>query len=1108
MESSRQLAAIMFTDIVGYSALMGADEDGAMELLNKSIQIQKALVHKHRGKWVKEVGDGVIILFDSVLDAVICAREIQRAVRNEKNLFLKIAIHSGELIVRERDVLGDGVNLTARLEQLAGKNSVLLSGSAVSNIKSIKSIKTCTLGTFNFKNIAAPVTVFALVAEGLSIPDLSDHPLQAQSGHQASEEMASRDEAFMNRVLNMIDSNMANRKLSVSFLSRELGVSRPQLYRKLTRNTGFSPSNFIREARLRRAAALLHSGDGNVSEAAYTVGFDNLSYFSKCFHERFGCTPSEYLKKNRRIAGIPRSLDRFIGRHIEIKEIVKILDGTRLLTITGTGGTGKSRLASEIQIRYGHTYRHGAYFVELAPVQIAEDVIPKIAQILRISQDPTKETLVSLIQFIRDQEFLLILDNFEHVLGATERIRDLLLACVNLTIIVTSRVVLNVSGEIEYSLSQLGLPERQKEHTVKELTVFPSVELFINRTQAVRPDFALTEDNKAHVSALCRRLDGLPLALELAAARMKLFSPQALLKRLSSKLDILSTTQIAQPDRHRTLTNAIGWSYDLLAPAEQTIFRRLSVFSGGCTLEAAEAVCFQGYANLDVVDQISGLVDKSLLQREDQKDGEPRFYMLETIKAFGRERLKHSLEMEKVMLVYAHFYKDMVEEAQVHLTGPEQGRWCDIIEIELDNLRSILSWMEQREDSETGLKIALSFWRYWNVRAMMREGSQWLRRVLEIPMRNKNTTIRCRALNAYGILFGTTRKIPDAISIFEESLEIAKRLHYEEGIGEALNHLAWTEHYQQNHRRSESYSHTALEIYRKLGIKRGISVSYGNLGWAQLVRGKLPKSLNHFNEAASIRNLIGDVRGYAYNLTNAGWTLAHMGDYEASLANLKTAERTLEQIEDRQLLAWVTNIKALTLLYSGSWEEAGVIAKRGLPLWEGSGNLIGKVHCLLLQLDISLVTEDEELGQHLVQRLNDDEIEGIQGHNSPIYNYLKSRLELETLDNVSSYKAVKTHLEDIINRDTLLFLTDFLELIAHLLVNLGRQRDALVIFAASSKFRERRKIPAPTVRRTFRDEIVSRLRLHFNPCAFEKYWADGQVTSHEECWSLIQSIDV
>ena len=368
--------------------------------------------------------------------------------------------------------------------------------------------------------------------------------------------------------------------------------------------------------------------------------------------------------------------------------------------------------------------------------------------------------------------------------------------------------------------------------------------------------------NKQVITDICSNLDGLPLALELAAARMKIFSPEALLRRLSGNLDILKSNAPQQPDRHRTLRNAIDWSYSLLAPEEQTLFRRLSILSGGCTIEAAEVICFHDYVqNLDIIDVFASLVDKSLLQREDQPDGEPRFFMLETLKAFGQDRLQKALEKNQITDRYVNFYSDKLKDSDRHLTGSSQRSWLDQIDIELDNIRAVLSYFEKEGKSNEGLEFAVSFWRFWAIRTMMREGSDWFNRMLAIPTLEPESIIRCKALNSYGVLFGLTQKVLNALNVFEQSLVMARNLDYQQGIAQALKYISWIHYFQCNFELYEKYSTEALELHQQLGNTRDIASIHNNTANTSRIKGNLIESLHLHQQAANLMRSIGDMRG-------------------------------------------------------------------------------------------------------------------------------------------------------------------------------------------------------------------------------------------------------
>lgn len=1104
MSQIRQLASIMFTDIVGYSTLMGSDEERAIKLLEKSRQIQQPLVNKYGGQWIKEMGDGVIMIFQSVLNAVQCAIEIQKAVQDVEELFLKIAIHIGEIIVTDQDLLGDGVNLTARLEQIAQKNSILLSGRAFSDIKKIKSITTIKLGRFDFKNIAEPVTVFAIVEQGLSVPDLSGNPRRIDDDI-SDEEILSHDDQLVHQIMEVIENNLTNPQLSVSYLSQEVGISQPQLYRKIQAGTRHSPSDLIREVRLKKAALLLKGNVSNVSEVAYQTGFNNLSYFSKCFLEKYGSTPSDYRKTVTRKFGLPIAIDKFIGRDQEVEDIIRIMQGTRLLTLTGTGGTGKTRLAIEILTKQSKSFQDGVYFVQLAPVNRAEAVIPKIAQILKIQQNLTKNTLISIVEFFGDREVLLVLDNFEHVLEAASEVNQLILSCPSLKILVTSRVILNLASEAEYPVPQLPFPENGGDYELVELMKFPAVALLVTRAQTVKPDFELTRENRQAICTICAQLDGLPLALELAAARFKLFSPEALLRRLDNKLDILSSTSTDRPDRHKTLRSAIDWSYSLLSPEEQTLFRRLSVFSGGCTLEAAEEVCFKSYsANLDIIDQISGLVDKSLLQREDHKDGEPRFFMLETVKAFGQDRLDKSLEKEDLMQRYVDHTVALVEKAHKHLTGADQVHWLNRLEPELDNIRAVLFWAEESKNAEIGLKVVASFWRYWNNRSMMHEGASWIQRMLDIRTYNKDSIMRCRALNAYGTFKVNTGQLSEAHSIFDESLSIARETKYKRGMGDALTNLAWICRFIPDIELCREYSKKALEIHTELDDHRGMARVYNNLSAVEHLGGNISKTLQLVGKALHFRNIIGDKRSFAFESTLAAWYETYEGNFDKASLKIDTAIEILTDLYDNNIMAWALNIKAFTLYGANDIEQARELLTKAQLLWENEGNPYGVAQCHLFYIHIKLAASEIKNANDLMDKvLNDSDIK-LYGINTYLSRHIHSLLKLAQDKPEEVFDDVKWNLKDIVFKKVYLFISDELELMAHLLIFKNSFENALLLFSLSTNLRVLNQMPVMPVRQGFYDNTLSQLKSHFDSSTFDTIWEKGRNLTPEECLTLLE----
>jgi len=401
-------------------------------------------------------------------------------------------------------------------------------------------------------------------------------------------------------------------------------------------------------------------------------------------------------------SNLPTPLTPLIGREDEIAAVRQVLShlDTRLLTLTGPPGIGKTRLSIQVASELCTNFEDGIYFVPLAPLT-SPDLVPRaLTQILGI-----KET--ELINYIQAKPMLLVLDNFEHLLAAAPILVEVLQACPRLKILATSRSPLNVSGEHQYPVSPLSLPDPDRHLSVETLAEYPSIALFVSRAQAVNPHFALTEANAFAVTEICSKLDGLPLAIELAAAHCKLLKPQELLARLHHRLSLLSGGPTDLPPRQRTLRAAIQWSYDLLVEWEQIVFSRLGVFLGGCTLDAAEAIAAQvdhnPAGNRDVFNALSALVDKSLVQKNEQNERQTRFTMLETIREFALEKLEQSGEIEAIRKRHTDFFLKLAEASEPALRGPQQQEWLDQLDEEHTNLNTALQWNLDQGNSETAL---------------------------------------------------------------------------------------------------------------------------------------------------------------------------------------------------------------------------------------------------------------------------------------------------------------------------------------------------------------------------------------------------------------------
>jgi predicted ATPase len=450
-----------------------------------------------------------------------------------------------------------------------------------------------------------------------------------------------------------------------------------------------------------------------------------------------------------RFQNLPPLLTPLIGREQQEQAISALLlrPEVRLLTLTGTGGIGKTRLAQKVAKDLIKEFPQGVCLVQLAPLKDPDLVLPTIAQMLGLRDVEERSLFESLKAFLRDTCLLLLLDNFEQALEAAPALVTLLLACPSLKILVTSRAVLHVEGEYEFAVPPLSLPDPLHLPAHEELLRYGAVALFVQRAQMVKPTFVLSEYNAAAIAQICIRLDGLPLALELAAARCKLLSPPALFGRLNHRLAVLTSERQDAPTRQQTLRNTISWSYDLLNAQEQGCFRRLAIFVGGCSLEAAEAVCSRA-ADISppAMDLVASLLDKSLLQQIDRSGDEPRLLMLETIREYALERLADSGELEATGERHAMYYLALAEQGEPELFGHQQRLWMDRLLRDAENFRTALQWSQTHQRKEQLLRLAGNLGHFWYMCGRFSEAMLWIETALREVASDVAVSARIKAL--------------------------------------------------------------------------------------------------------------------------------------------------------------------------------------------------------------------------------------------------------------------------------------------------------------------------------------------------------------------------
>jgi predicted ATPase/DNA-binding CsgD family transcriptional regulator len=630
---------------------------------------------------------------------------------------------------------------------------------------------------------------------------------------------------------------------------------------------------------------------------------------------------------------LPLPLTSLLGRKQEVAAVCTLLarPEERLLTLSGTGGVGKTRLALAIATEVQERFTDGVCFVSLAPLQHTALVLPTIVQALGLQGNSASSPLERLQAALRERHLLLLLDNFEQVIAAAPQLGELLSACPLLKVLVTSREVLHVRGEREFPVLPLALPDPQRLPDCETLARYGAVALFLERAREVQPTFELTPDTAPLIAEVCIRLDGLPLAIELAVARLKLLSLPSLLERLEHRLALLTGGSRDLPERQHTLRDTLAWSYELLSEEEQRLFRWLSVFVGGCTLEAVEAVYgVPGGERAQVLDGVTSLLHKHLLHQREQEGPEQRdrrLLMLETIREYGWERLALSGELEKARRAHTAYYLHLAEDAGPHLFGAEQGQWFDLLEREYDNLRAALSWAgEQAGGEETGqkgeaaLRLTGALVRSWAVRGPMSEGLTWLERAL-----------------------ATTSRVPALMRI------------------RALSGAAWLAFFLGNGEQAEALSEECLQVYRTARKTReapDLAASLLWLGWLPLRHGNDNEVRFLLEEGRALARDRGDTRNLAYLLHFLGMVAIGRQNYAEARSLLEKSQQYYREMENKEDLVWSFLYLGQVCFAQGDVLRAGVLVEEGLELARATHYQMGVAISLYLLGRFALAQDD------------------------------------------------------------------------------------------------------------------------------------------------------
>jgi len=764
---------------------------------------------------------------------------------------------------------------------------------------------------------------------------------------------------------------------------------------------------------------------------------------------------------------VPTTLTLLVGREQEVAALCALLSRPEVLLVTlvGTGGIGKTRLSIAGMAALRESFSDGACFVELAPISNPDLVLPTIATALGIHKERVQPIVEQVKAVLRDKHLLLILDNFEQVITAAPQVADLLAACPQLKVLATSREVLHLRAEHLFPVSPLALPDLAHLPELKVLAQYAVVALFLQRAEAVLPGFQMTSANARAIAEICVRLDGLPLAIELAAARVRLLPPQALLARLSQRLAVLTGGARDVPVRQQTLRNTLAWSYDLLDAAEQQLFQRLSVFVGGCTLEAIEAVCTalgDGDGAGIVLDGVASLINKSLLQQTEQKGDEPRLVLLETIREYGQECLSARGEEEVIRRAHAAYYLRLSETAEPEVEGPQQALWLERLEEEHDNLRTALQWLVQQGEASSSskdlaLRLAAALCTFWLIHGHLREGNHWLERILA---------------GSEGCMAGVRAKALDAAGALAET--------------------------QGDRDRAERLCKEGLALFRELGDTRGIANTLCRLGGITFARGNRVQARSLAEEALALFEKIGDKRNVAWSLLQLAQMSCKLGAYGQARSLTEEGLALFKGVHKQSGIANALFLLAEVVFLQGDRATARPFLEESLALFRNLNDKGGIADALRLigqddlsQGDSAPACESAEESLALFREMG--EREGI----IQTQGLLARALALQG-DHATAQSLYEEGLEQALTLDDKELMASCLEGLAGVVAAQGERLWAVQLWGVSESLREAMSVPlAPFFRADYEREVAA-ARLQLGERAFVVAWALGHTMTPEQ----------
>ncbi|MBK8550718.1 MAG: tetratricopeptide repeat protein [Ignavibacteria bacterium] len=652
--------------------------------------------------------------------------------------------------------------------------------------------------------------------------------------------------------------------------------------------------------------------------------------------------PSEFppLKTlDARPNNLPVQLTNFIGREKEIEEVKKLLSETHLLTLAGPGGTGKTRLCLQAAAEVIDDFANGVWFVDLAPLKDEKLLLQTVAQVIGVKENPETELLNTITDFLKEKELLILLDNCEHIIDSCSLLAETLISkCPKLKIMATSREALRCRGELMYYVTSLELPDLNPDTTFEKLTQYESVRFFIEKAVSIKPGFQVSTLTAPYVAEICHKLDGIPLAIELAAARVKVLSVEQISERLNDRFNLLISGNRTALPRQQTLRALIDWSHDLLSAKEKILWNRLSVFAGGWTIEAAEKVCScEELKQNEILDILSNLVDKSLVIFNEQSN---RYRMLETIRQYGEEQLDNLSELDEIMKRHLTYYVEFAGTAKINLSGFEQKYWMNRLDDESSNFQVALVSSIVRGNRLKGIQLVLFICRYWEVRGFISQAKNWLKEFLNSP-EDIPEMEKAGLLQWSGTFEWITGNYENAKSFYEKSFLINKELNNKTGIAVSLNNLGLIYNITGEHEKSKEHTEQSYKIFSELGDKALMADSLLNLGSTLINLNEPDKARSVFEECLKVYREIGDARGVGMILTNIGSLYGMKNEYETSRIYFEESLAIQRELQDRRNLAYTVGNLGSILSSMGHHKKAQEYLEESIRLNTEIGNKKG-----------------------------------------------------------------------------------------------------------------------------------------------------------------------